>query len=183
MVRINEALLYLLSGVLLLTGITLAVPPNPLNYDANGLHVVSGQPPPDFPEWFGRPGTLHQRVTGTGSSVAVLIDFPDRPHHPSHPESAYDELLYSDGIYPTGSLRDCYQENSFDQYDVEGDAYGWFTTPDNYYNNYNDGNHGLSWGGGAVARKAAELSDPDVDYGLYDNDGPDGTPNSGDDDG
>ncbi|UCE26823.1 MAG: M6 family metalloprotease domain-containing protein [Candidatus Coatesbacteria bacterium] len=159
------------------------MPPNPGAYDENGLHVVTGAPLPEFPEWFGKPGSLHQRLSGTGSSVAVLVDFPDRPHDPSHPESAYDELLYSDNEYPTGSLRDFFQENSFYQYDVEGEAYGWYTTPDDYYDNYNDGNYGLSWGGRLVALRAAELSDPDVNYGLYDNDGPDGVPNSGDDDG
>jgi immune inhibitor A len=159
------------------------MPPKPGSYDENGRHVVTGAPAPEFPDWFGEPGSQHQRLSGTGSSVAVLIDFPDRPHDPSHPESAYDELLYSDNEYPTGSLRDFFQENSFDQYDVEGEAYGWYTTPDNYYDSYNDGNYGLSWGGRLVARRAAELSDPDVDYGLYDNDGPDGVPNSGDDDG
>lgn len=159
------------------------MPPKPGSYDENGRHFVTGAPAPEFPDWFGEPGPQHQRLSGTGSSVAVLIDFPDRLHDPSHPESAYDELLFSDNEYPTGSLRDFFQENSFDQYDVEGEAYGWYTTPDDYYDNYNDGNYGLSWGGRLVARRAAELSDPDVDYGLYDNDGPDGVPNSGDDDG
>ena len=159
------------------------IPPKPDAYDENGLHVVTGAPLPEFPDWFGEPGSQHQRLSGTGSSVAVLIDFPDRPHDPSHPESVYDELLFSDNEYPTGSLRDFYQENSFGQYDVEGEAYGWYTTSDNYYDNYNDGNYGLSWGGRLVALRAAELSDPDVNYGLYDNDGPDGVPNSGDDDG
>lgn len=170
----------------LLTGFVISgsgIPPKPGAYDENGRHIVTGNLLPEFPEWFGKPGTQHQRLSGTGSSVAVLVDFPDRPHDPSHPESAYDELLYSDNEYPTGSLRDFFQENSFDQYDVEGEAYGWYTTPDNYYDNYNDGNYGLSWGGRLVALRAAELSDPYVDYGLYDNDGPDGVPNSGDDDG
>ena len=33
------------------------------------------------------------------------------------------------------------------------------------------------------ANDALRLADPDIDYGLYDNEGPDGFPNSGDDDG
>ncbi|MCP4230449.1 MAG: M6 family metalloprotease domain-containing protein [bacterium] len=183
MARKKTYILALITGLLVVSGLSWGVPPNPHDYDENGLHVHSGQPLPEFPEWFGQPGTLHQRVIGTGYAVAALIDFPDHTHNPAHPNGNYVDLIFSDDTYPTGSVRDWYQVNSYDQYDIEGGVYGWYRTTDDYNYNYNDQNYGLSWGGGAVARKAAELSDPDVDFGDYDNDGPDGVPNSGDDDG
>jgi immune inhibitor A len=173
----------LLAGLIILAVTSSAVPPNPLDYDENGLHKVTGNPLPDFPEWYDQPGTLNQRLDGTGYAVAVLIEFPDHLRNASHPESNYEDLIFSDDTYPTGSVRDWYQVNSYGQYDLEGGVYGWYPTSDNYNYNYNDQNYGLSWGGRAVALKAAQLSDPIVDFGEYDNDGPDGIPNSGDDDG
>ena len=50
---------------------------------------------------------------------------------------------------------------------------------------YEGGNNGLPGGGqtGLLMNQALNLQDPTFDFSLFDNDGPDGNPNSGDDDG
>lgn len=115
--------------------------------------------------------------------AVALIDFPDRlADTTEHPSSEYDDLIFSTATFPTGSLNDFFIENSYGLFSVDGGVAGWATTAD-LYSNYDDNNYGLSWGGGAVAQAAALLTDFYVNYALYDNDGPDGIPNSGDDDG
>jgi immune inhibitor A len=116
--------------------------------------------------------------------VALLIDFPDRQANTvERPASFYNDLLFSQGIHPTGSLRDFYLEQSYGVFDVTGDAHGWLRTSEDYYTTYDDGNYGASGGARGVFVAAVLLADPTVDFGAYDSDGPDGVPNSGDDDG
>ncbi len=126
MTRKNIYIPALIFGLLIVSGLSWGVPPNPLDYDENGLHKLTGNPLPEFPEWFGQPGTLNQRLDGTGYAVAVLIEFPDHQYNPAHPKSNYEELIFSDDTFATGSVRDWYQVNSYGQYDLEGGVYGWY---------------------------------------------------------
>ena len=48
----------------------------------------------------------------------VLVDFSDVQATES--QSHYDDLLFSLGTYPSGSMRDFYQEASYGQLDVIG---------------------------------------------------------------
>ncbi|MBD3372020.1 MAG: M6 family metalloprotease domain-containing protein [Candidatus Coatesbacteria bacterium] len=178
-------LLVIVLVVVLVAG-AFAVPPNPQSWDLDaGVHQSTGNLLPEMPPWIGVQGGQPPLPTPPlMGAVAVLVQFPDHlAHTGAHPQSAYQELLFSQGVYPTGSLRDYWNTVSYGQFDLSGDVAGWFTTVDNYNYNYNDQNFGLSWGGSEVARAAALLADPTVDFGQFDNDGPDGIPNSGDDDG
>lgn len=98
--------------------------------------------------------------------------------------AAYHEHLF--GFNPTGNLTQFYDEVSYGQFELTGSTHGWYTAPNprSYYlgSNSGFGSSGPNSGGGFV-RTIVELSDPEVDYGQFDNDGPDGIPNSGDDDG
>ena len=89
-----------------------------------------------------------------------------------------------DGPWPTGSMRDFYHEISFDQFHLDGDVYGWYTTSltQSYVvgNNYGFGNDAHV---GEFLIQLLNWTDPSVNFGQYDNDGPDNVPNSGDDDG
>jgi immune inhibitor A len=174
----------------------LAVPPKPGSWDLRtGVHRTTGVPLPQMPPWIGpdadEPPLPTPPVMG---AVAVLVDFPDhQADRDAHPRSAYDEMLFSQGTYETGSLRDYWNTASYDAFDLAGGVSGWFRTVENYYGYYSpdgyhngyfdDNNFGLTYGGSRVAMAAAGLADPAVDFGDYDNDGPDGIPNSGDDDG
>ncbi|MBC8276801.1 MAG: M6 family metalloprotease domain-containing protein, partial [FCB group bacterium] len=89
-----------------------------------------------------------------------------------------------DGPWPTGTMRDYYHEISFDEFHLNGQVYGWYTsTMTQAY--VTGSNYGMG-GDAHVGEFLFELlnwTDPSVDFGQYDNDGPDGEPNSGDDDG
>jgi len=172
--------------VIVLVNGAFAVPPNPQSWDLDaGVHLSTGLPLPETPPWIGVQGAQPPLPTPPlMGAVAVLVQFPDHPADTgAHPRSAYQELLFSQGVYPTGSLRDYWNTVSYGQFDLAGDVTGWHTTTENYDDYYNDGNYGLSYGGYRVARAAALLADPTVDFGQFDNDGPDGIPDSGDDDG
>jgi immune inhibitor A len=80
-----------------------------------------------------------QAVSGKVRVKVLLVDFPDRPGflEPSH----YEDLLFSQGIYPTGSMRDYYKEVSFGKVDIEGTVHGWLhmQQPYSYYTNNESG--------------------------------------------
>ncbi|MEA2063409.1 MAG: M6 family metalloprotease domain-containing protein [Gemmatimonadota bacterium] len=91
------------------------------------------------------------------------------------------------GQFPSGSMSDYYAEVSSGLFSLEGDVFGWVRAPltqDRYTaggplgndSSYPDNPEGF-------VSHAVRAADSLVDYSLYDNDGPDGLPNSGDDDG
>ena len=131
----------------------------------------------------------------SGMFVAVLLidfsdwtwnrDFPSQAFTPDH----YRSLLFSTGTHPTGSMRDYYLENSFGGFDLNGDVHGWIRMPQTY-SYYVAGQRGTQGAYPRNARKMVEdavrtanAQDPSLDWGQFDSDGPDGVPNSGDDDG
>ena len=164
-----------------------AMPPKPGLYDmTTGRSVTTGDSLPVFPEHFGQAigsAKTTADVVGVGKMAVALVDFPDRrADSDAHPATEYQSMIFSANEYPTGSLNDFFVENSYGLYSVEGSVYGWVTT-DQQYSYFDDSNYGLSYGGQLVAEAAASLTDQFVDYSQYDNDGADGIPNSGDDDG
>jgi len=124
----------------------------------------------------------------SGAGIAILVDFKDNKADTlNHPPAAYDTLLFSVGIVPTGSMKDYYIENSYGQFKFSGttaphpdSGRAWFRLEKSY--DYWSTNHGFTHSR-ELAREAVKLADPYVDFGEFDNDGPDGIPNSGDDDG
>ncbi len=120
------------------------------------------------------------QTTGTGSCLVVLVTWNDHPADTTaHPNAAYQQMLFSVGIHPTGSLSDFYLENSHGLYQVQGQVSGWHTAAAPYANidptNYLEVRSMIS----AVMTQL----DPVIDYAQFDNDGPDGVPHSYDDDG
>jgi M6 family metalloprotease-like protein len=132
-------------------------------------------------------------LTGTLHLPTILMTFSDW-NVPVLPEaSEYDALLYGTSA-PVGqpySLRTYYEELSNGAFIIEGKAFGW-VEPDSgrdYYANacgldapptYCELGRQRTYE--AFTRVLGQL-DPGVDFGQYDSDGPDGVPNSGDDDG
>jgi immune inhibitor A len=119
-------------------------------------------------------------------AIVILVDFDDNPADwDNYPPGHYVELLFSEDTYPTGSMRDWYLENSYGTFAVTGQVVGWYRMPE-LYSYYVDGQAGFgSYPHNAqkLAEDAVAAADPDVDFSQFDNDGPDGIPNSGDDDG
>ncbi len=78
-----------------------------------------------------RPGSTPPRsvvqpapTTGTRTPMVLLGDFADLHHNAStSPPSLYQQLLFSVGSYPLGSMREFYREASYDLLDVAGTVY------------------------------------------------------------
>ena len=87
--------------------------------------------------------------------------------------SDYENMLFDNNS--TGTMREYYDEISYGNFSVNGDAGGW-------YNSSLTMQQAVDNAQQYVANVAA-LADGDFNYALYDNDGPDNVPNSGDDDG
>lgn len=129
--------------------------------------------------------SMYGGVGAKRNALVILIDFSD--NQGSVPPSNIENLLFSVDSYSTGSMRDYYLENSYGLLDVTGQVVGWFRS-ERTYSYYVDGSRGLNFGNGdrnarGMAMEALRLAEPHVDFSWFDNDGPDGIPSSGDDDG
>jgi M6 family metalloprotease-like protein len=100
--------------------------------------------------------------------------------------SVMQQRLYGTDPAPPYSIHTYYREISGNRLLVNGTVLDWSrVSQDDAYYEGGSGCNGLC-GGSKVAEliaEAVQLHDPAVDFGQFDNDGIDGLPNSGDDDG
>ncbi|MEK7316815.1 MAG: M6 family metalloprotease domain-containing protein, partial [Candidatus Eisenbacteria bacterium] len=119
-------------------------------------------------------------------ALVILLQFSDHPADTlNHSPAAYEELLFSVGTRPSGSMRDYYREVSRGAFDISGVVTRWYTAPRTYAE-YTSGAGGFAGPPGNAQQMAADatfLAEADYDLSQFDNDGPDGVPSSGDDDG
>ena len=167
--------------------------------------------PPVYPSAFARPGSASAPFYGSGAprfpkrppgvdapalprqtagahyrAVVILVQFRDWPADTlNHTPAKFADLLFSSGTHPTGSLRDYYNEVSRGAFDVDGIVTRWYTLSRDYaaYANGQGGFGAAPFNAQQMALDAVRAADPDVDFSQFDNDGPDGIPDSGDDDG
>ena len=69
----------------------------------------------------------------TGDTVkvlAVLVDWFDRPH--TYSKETIDSMLFSHGVYPSGSMADYYGEVSYGKIVVDGQVTDWQTQSTSY---------------------------------------------------
>ncbi|CAN5117896.1 hypothetical protein BH09BAC4_BH09BAC4_17640 [soil metagenome] len=110
-------------------------------------------------------------LRGAVRVAVVLVNFTDRAI--AQPVSHYTDLFFSLGVVPTGSVREYYREVSNNAVDIQGQVIGPVTLshPMSYYA------HGASGRGNALpnartmAQEAAQLANPLINFGSYDNDG------------
>ncbi len=95
-----------------------------------------------------------------------------------------------DGPWTSPTMAEHYAEMSYDQFHLSGTVYGWYALGSNsdFYEGaqsepYDNGFNGPPGGAGEFLKDALDLADLEIDFTQYDNDGPDGVANSGDDDG
>jgi M6 family metalloprotease-like protein len=95
-----------------------------------------------------------------------------------------------DGPWPTGTMSDYYREVSYGSFGVSGRVLPWRTLAreDEYYEGADTAEgpcNGMCGSDkvGDLLGEVFKLNDAALDYTIYDNDGPDNLPNSGDDDG
>jgi len=134
------------------------------------------------PGWGMSQTTRSQAVEGTLHVLVIPALFSDsrRPHIS---REALQQVLF-DGPAPDGTLQEFYRDVSRGRLNVTGEVTPWVRT----HLTLDQVTAGQA-GFGEEARvleylwDALQQTDPLVDFGAFDNDGPDGVPNSGDDDG
>jgi M6 family metalloprotease-like protein len=131
------------------------------------------------------PGELEGlAVTGTVQVPVFCSKYANTGADP-YPTSTLDQKLFT-GPNPPQTLTQFYSEISYGDITVTGTVYGWYQLPQN--DTYYEGPAGC-YGTCGSSKMGLFLTttlnnwDASVDFGQYDNDGPDGIPNSGDDDG
>lgn len=132
------------------------------------------------------PGMIPQpagrAITGQASFPIILALFSDSPEPPFSP-AEIDRAVFS-GPSPTGTFAELYSEMSRGQFNVTGDVLPWVRTSMPMAEVVGS-DRGLGGDAkvGQYLIEALVQYDAGLDFGEYDNDGPDGIPNSGDDDG
>jgi len=123
-------------------------------------------------------------VSGTRRIPVLMSRFSNTAAAP-YPEANLQKELF-DGPWPTGTMTDFYKEISYGAFTVTGTVTPWQALPqtDAFYEGGPNCNGicGTSKVGDFL-KDTLDTNDAAVDFGQYDNDGPDGMPNSGDDDG
>ena len=122
-------------------------------------------------------------VSGTAYVPVLMGKFSNTGADP-YATAAFQTKFFS--VPPAASMTSLYGEMSYNNLDLTGTAYGWYqvSNMDTYYEGP-AGCYGLCGSAktGQYIKEVLQLADPAVDFSSYDNDGPDGIPNSGDDDG
>ncbi|MGK5170746.1 M6 family metalloprotease domain-containing protein [Geodermatophilus sp. CPCC 205761] len=128
-------------------------------------------------------GTPYSAISGAAAEraplrgkvrvVVVLVDFADHPMNetPQH----FNDLFFSTGVLPRGSVTEYFKEVSGGKIDLVGEVVGPYRMPRTLAWYAND-NFGIGRPTGTpraqhMARDAAVAADPQVDFKPYDNDG------------
>ncbi|MGD9140329.1 MAG: M6 family metalloprotease domain-containing protein [bacterium] len=188
-------------AILLLAAGAGAVPPQPRTGILGGRAVE--QYYQSRPDMVDSPApTTRLAASPAPRAIVLLIDFEDNdPWWDDTDKQHFQDLLFGAG---EASMRSYFLEVSYGIFDLKGDVRGWYRSgalyddivnPTDICGEKNDYGLDISpsavdpsrsdfplnvWG---IVAEAVHLADGDVNFALYDNDGPDGTPNSGDDDG
>ncbi len=111
-------------------------------------------------------------TTGNRKLIAILIGFTDKPFTKTQSDfnNLFNQVGYTLGG-ATGSVKDYYLENSYNQFNLTVDIAGPYTASQNmaYYGG-NDA-QGNDQKPRELFQEAINLADPDVNYSNYDNDG------------
>ena len=131
------------------------------------------------------PDGLKQAMMVSGTTyVPVLMGKFSNTGADPYPTASLQTKLFA--APPAASMTSLYDEMSYGALNLTGTVYGWYqaSNVDTYYEGA-----GTCYGlcgtakTGQFIKEVLQLADPAVNFGTYDNDGPDGIPNSGDDDG
>jgi M6 family metalloprotease-like protein len=149
--------------------------PAPGLYDPVTMRsTTTGDPYPVFPEDANRiPPMNPDRVDEVDQALTIVIHAQDVPN--THVPASFDSLLYSTGIYPSGSLNDYFLESSYGNFGLDGDVYGWVVAENDYSYYTSGGNYGMGWYPNNAQRLVEEaIAGADAlgaDFSIYDNDG------------
>lgn len=128
-------------------------------------------------------GVDPRALSGVRKIPVICVAPRNRP--PAFPSSEFQHLLFAEaapGQPAPLSMTQFYSDMSRGIFKLTGQVFGWYELPndDAYYENACNG-CGPEFG--ELLTFALRKADSETDFGQFDNDGPDGVPNSGDDDG
>jgi M6 family metalloprotease-like protein len=117
-------------------------------------------------------------LKGSRFLPVICVKFKNVPE--PFPAQEYQDLLF--GPTTKKTMTQYYSDISNGKLRLTGKVVGWYQLPDDdtFYENNKQGD-GPPFG--QLLKLAFEKADAEIDFGRFDNDGPDGVPNSGDDDG
>lgn len=98
-----------------------------------------------------------QPILGALRVKVLLVDFDDRPG--TVPAQYFDDLLFSEKAFPSGSMRDFYGEVSLGKVKLTGSVHGWFRLP-HPYSYYTNNESGTEWG--SYPRNAPRMAEDAV---------------------
>jgi len=108
-------------------------------------------------------------LRGTTRVIVALVQFSDRAL--AETLQHYKDLLFSTGVLPNGSVKEYYTEVTGGLLDIVGEVVGPYTLPRTMAE-YANGGSGIGPAlpnARTMARDAAEIANPQVDFGPYDN--------------
>ena len=118
-------------------------------------------------------------LNGMGSMVVLPALYANSGIEPWNLNSLEIQLFV---FSQTGTLNDYYEEISYGAFGVDGQVMEWVPVSGDD-TDYEGSDNGYGGGAGQLLLETLLLNDGIVDFSQFDNDGPDGVPNSGDDDG
>jgi len=112
-------------------------------------------------------------TTGTQKVLVLMVDFSDKTH--SKTKAQFDELLFSDDTYATGSFRDYYQDISHGTFQLEGPvALDWVRITVNNYSYYTYNGYGTDGpyphNAQGLVKDLVDAVDVSIDFSQYDQD-------------
>ncbi len=122
--------------------------------------------------------TTRAPIIGTKRAIVLLVDFSDKQAVQN--QAHFNNMLFSQSTYATGSMRDFYKEASYGKLDVEGEVKGqngvtagWFRAPrtKSYYTNNNFGHGSYPRNAQKCVEDVIDLAQPFVNFSNYDNNG------------
>ena len=110
-------------------------------------------------------------LTGTVRVVVILVEFSDQAIGQNNQH--FEDLFFSQGTLPNGSVREYFAEVTNDLVDIQGEVVGPYQLPLTIveYANGDSGTGLAQPNARTMAFDAAEAANPDVDFSIYDNDG------------
>lgn len=102
--------------------------------------------------------------------AVVLIDFDDEPM--TETQQHFEDLFFSEGVVGTGSVREYFSEVTNGLVELEGTVVGPYRMPRDM-SDYANGDSGTGTtfpNARTMANDAAVASNPDIDFGPFDND-------------
>jgi immune inhibitor A len=112
-------------------------------------------------------------LRGTLRVIVILVDFSDKSIGQNHGQQHFRDLFFSTGVLPNGSVREYYTEATNGLITIAGEVVGPYRMPRTMaaYAHGESGTGATEPNARTMALDAAKAANPDVNFGLYDNDG------------